>query len=453
MSNKTIDRRTFLRSSTSGIATVMGLPLLEAMFSSSSAFADAPGMFPRIFAMYVPNGIIEEKWYPESGNKTTFDLSGTALESFQTRGLKNDISLYRGCRNVCSVDGSSGNAHMIGISSWLTGKAIKNDASQVHVTSLDQQLADALPRTKVHSLQLAGNSELDKPNNNNYFNPLKNALNWDKNGRLLPLKSELRSEFDKLYAGQGSVPGAGLDRRTALKMSVLDDIKEDRQRLASSLGAADAARMEQYFEGLRDLELKLEALSEANNNPSQCAYPNKLSLEDIPNPINGTRNNSIQDQAHIAALIMAQAFSCGLTHAVTYCAGGEAAGCEYRDIGINTHFHNTISHNRSGRFNDWVKVDRFHGDLCAEFMWQLKNTPHGAGNLLDGTAVVFGSGLGNGDAHSHNNIALMVGGHFGDWQHGRYHQLNNRNHADVIDTMRQKMGLSDNYGLNQVPTS
>ena len=73
--------------------------------------------------------------------------------------------------------------------------------------------------------------------------------------------------------------------------------------------------------------------------------------------------------------------------------------------------------------------------------------------ILDGTAVVFGSGLGNGEVHSHSNIALMVGGHFGGWQHGRYHQFNNRNHADVIDTMRQKIGLADNYGLNQVPTS
>ncbi|WP_096086727.1 DUF1552 domain-containing protein [Agaribacterium haliotis] len=446
-----LSRRTFLRSTSYGVGTAVGLPLLEAMFNSSSAYADAPGLYPRFFAMYVPNGIIEEKWYPENGSKTDFDLSGTALERFQTLGLTDAISLYRGCTNVCRLEGSSGNAHMVGISSWLTGKAIDSDRSQVHVSSLDQQIADALPRTKVHSLQLAGNSELDKPNNNVYFNPLKNALNWDKNGRLLPLKSELKNEFDKLYAGDGAAPGQGVDRRTALKISVLDDIKEDRQRLIAKLGAADAQRMEQYFESLRDLELKLEALNNSDDS-SSCPRPT-IDESSIPNPNNGSRNNNIKLHAEIAAKITAQAFACGLTNAITYCAGGEAAGCEYRDIGINTHFHNTISHNRNGRYDDWCKVDRLHGDLCAEFMLQLKQTPHGAGNLLDGTALMFGSGLGNGDAHQHTKIALMVGGHFGNWQHGRYHQLNGRNHADVVDTIRQQIGLAENYGRNQVPIS
>ncbi len=447
-----ISRRSFLRSTTCGVGTMVGLPLLEVMFKSESAFADAPGTFPRFFAMYVPNGIIEEKWYPESGTKREFDLSGSALAAFQERGLKNDISLYRGLTNECDPGGSRGNPHMIAISSWLTGRALPSDRDQMHVPSLDQEIADALPRTKVHSLQLAGNSELDRPNNNVYFNPLKNALNWDRSGRLLPLKSELRSEFARLYAGINEDPTSNIDRRSALKLSVLDDVKEDRQRLINRVGASDAQRLEEYFNSLRDLELQIEAL--ANNNPSeggQCTRP--MEEADIPNPQNGSRNNAIRDHAKIAAQITVQAFSCGLTHAVTYCAGGEAAGCEYRDIGINTHFHNSISHNRSGRYDQWVRIDAFHAELCAEFMYQMKHTPHGGGTLLDGTAVLFGSGLGNGDRHQHTDIAMMVGGHFGRWQHGRYHRFNGRSHADVIDTIRQEIGLPNNYGRNTVPIS
>lgn len=447
-----INRRTFLRSSATGISTAVGLPLLESMFASPSAFADAPGSHPRFFAMYVPNGTIEEKWYPKRNSKTNFDLSKSSLKEFDRLGLKNDISLYRGMDNACHAADSQGNQHMCAISSWLTGVGIKNDEQQTHRPSLDQELANAMQaahgRSKVHSLQLAGNSELDKPNNNRYFNPLKNALSWGSNKRLLPLKSALKSEFDKLYAGSNAQPGAGVDRRLQTQMSVLDDIKDDRDALLRQLGASDRARLEQYFESLRDLEQSLEALVAGSNSPNQCAKPSGLG--NIPNPANGKKNNAFGDHARVAAKIVAQAFACDLTRAVTYCTQGEAAGCEYRDIGINTHFHNSISHNRKGRYNDWVKIDTFHASLCAAFMKEMKDTPHGAGNLLDGTAVMFGSGMGDGDKHTHTDIALLVGGHFGKWKHGNYHTFNGRNHADLVDTIRQEMGIP-NLGKKRVP--
>ena len=451
-----INRRTFLRSSATGISTAVGLPLLEAMFTSASAFADAPGRYPRFFAMYVPNGIIEEKWFPTRVSKTDFDLSNSSLKEFDRLGLKNDISLYRGMHNVSHVDNSSGNDHMVAISSWLTGVAIKSDASQTHRPSIDQELADAhnaITRTKVHSLQLAGNSGLDKPNNDRYFNPLKNALNWGSNNRLLPLKSALRNEFDRLYAGSDATPGAGIDRRTRLKMSVLDDIKTDREALVRQLGASDKERLEQYFASLRDIEESLLALESTPINGQSCPKPMGVIQSSIPNPENGSINLSFGQHARIAAKITAQAFACNLTTAVTYCTQGEAAGSTYGDIGINTHFHNTISHNRSGRYNDWVKIDTFHADLCAAFMKEMKDTPHGAGNLLNGTAVLFGSGLGNGDQHQHTNIALLVGGHFGRWKHGNYHTFTGRSHADLIDTLRQEMGLPQNLGRSAVPIS
>lgn len=450
-----IHRRTFLRSSATGISTLVGLPLLEAMYGGTSAYADAHTAVPRFFAMYVPNGIIEEKWFPERGGKRDFNLAQSSLKAFDTYGLKDDISLYRGMNNASHVENSSGNDHMVAISSWLTGKGIRSDESQTHRPSIDQELADMTEsvygRTKVHSLQLAGNSELDKPNNNRYFNPLKNALNWGANNRLLPLKSALRNEFDKLYAGASSAPGEGIDRRIHMKLSVLDDVQADREALLKKLGASDRERMDQYFTSLRDLEESLTALVENSNTPNSCPQPD-VTYNNIPNPANGSKNNGFGDHARVAAKITAQAFACDLTRAITYCTQGEAAGCEYRDIGINTHFHNSISHNRSGRYNDWVKIDTFHADLCAYFLHELKTTPHGTGNLLDGTACLFGSGLGNGDQHQHTKIALMVGGHFGNWQHGNYHNFNGRNHADLIDTLRLELGLPT-LGYSPVPIS
>lgn len=447
-----ISRRSFLRSSATGISTVVGLPLLEAMYDSSSAFANVASENTRVFAFYLSNGIIEENWYPERRGKTNFDLTSCSLKAFDDLGLKNDISLYRGMNNTCI--NQPGNDHMIAISSWLTGVPLPNDRVQTHTPSLDQQFADAMQaeygRTKVHSLQWAANSFLDRPNNDNYFNPLKNALTWGSDNRLRTLRSALKDEFDRLYDGANT--GGGLDRRTQIKINILDDIKDDRQALMNQLGASDKARLEAYFTSLSDIEESLKAALENAGSESECSS----TVSNIPNHPNGRENGNIEvgDHARIAAKILAQAFACGLTRAATYTPQGEASNLHYPELGIDRHFHNTISHNRNGLKHLHTEIDVYRAELCANFMKELKDTQHGpeGSTLLDGTAVLFGSGLGNADNHTHNDIALLVGGHFGNWEHGNYHELQNRDHADLIDTVRAELGLQD-LGKNRVPIS
>ena len=435
---KVINRRSFLRG---GAGTMVALPLLEAMFTSSAAFADAPGLHPRLFSFYVPNSTIEPRWYPKNGTKTNFDLTNTALAPFQEMGFKNDISLYQGLSSAGKY--GSGNAHMRAIAGFLTGAAIRNDAVTTHKISIDQALANAHQQaspTRIHSLQLAGNPELDSPNNNRYNNQLKNSLAFDASGRILPNTANLKNVFDKLFAGMD--PGeatTAVNRRQALQLSVLDSIKRDRDKLMQTLGQADRQRMEEYFTSLRELEMQINSETMAPV-VGGCTVPNI----NAPATSDTARNNRIGDHAKIMAKIMAAAFRCDLTRVVTYMSGGEAAGCSYADIGVNLHFHNSISHNRGQHEDLHHKIDTFHSELVANTMKELESVPHGAGTLLDGTAIIYGAGLGNGDNHSLDRIAFLVGGRFGNFQHGRHHTLNGVNHAEVLNTVRRELGLAGN---------
>jgi len=441
------NRRKFLRCSAGGAGTIVGLPLLESMFGSSQAYAAANLDKPRFFSFYVPNGIIEENWFPDSGSKTNFDLSGTALEAFQEKGLKNDISLYRGMTNT--GDKGSGNAHMKAIAGFLTGHAIPNDRIAKHKVSFDQHLANYYRNegsgTRLHSLQLAGNPELDSPLNNDYNNRLKNSLSFSDDGTILNNTANLKAVYDRLFSGtnDGS-SGQDANRRSLLKLSVLDQVKEDRDNIAKFLSAEDKSRLDQYYTSLRDLEQELDAEVSMPPEPGTCVAPNV----NPPQLNDSQRNNSIGDHARIMAKMIAVAFSCDITRSVTYMAGGEAAGCSYEDIDIDEHFHNSISHNRDGKKDKWSKIDKFHGDLVANVMEELKKTQNGTGTLLDGTGILFGSGLGNGSAHQGTNIALMVGGNIGQWEHGRYHQIPNddRYHARLLNTFNKEMGLPGSFG-------
>ena len=63
---------------------------------------------------------------------------------------------------------------------------------------------------------------------------------------------------------------------------------------------------------------------------------------------------------------------------------------------------------------DWIervtKVNAMHMELFAKFIAKMKETPDGDGSLLDHSIVVYGSGLSDGNRHTHEDLpVLMVG--------------------------------------------
>ena len=67
ITKKALARRTFLR----GIGATLALPLLDSMVPALSA---APKSTPRLGFVYVPNGIIQEQWFPKTPGPLTADL-------------------------------------------------------------------------------------------------------------------------------------------------------------------------------------------------------------------------------------------------------------------------------------------------------------------------------------------------------------------------------------------
>ncbi len=466
-----LNRRSFLQSTAFGIQTAVALPLLEGMFKSNAAYAAVAENSTRFFAMYVPNGVIEENWFPK-GSKDNWSLAGTSLEAFEKRGVAEDISFYRGLKNSSAgANGrgrSNGNDHLVSIGSWLTGPTIPNDDLNTYMPSLEQDHADhmnakelgkvdGLPNPDLKCLRMAGNAELD-PGRMQYNNQMKNGLNWSKQGKILKLNDNLRGQFDQLYTkgGAGGEPqpgaGAGINRRTMMQISALDDVKADMDALVKRVGASDRQRLELYFDGLRDIELQLDA-GMSGSTALDCNPP--MASNEVPvTPYSGNAQQKralrFGDHMHAAAKITAHAMSCGLIHSATYCAGGEAAGGQYADININMHFHNSISHNRGRHAGKHRQIDAFHADGCAHFMQELKKIPLGGGNLLDNTAVMFGSGLGNGDSHTRTDIAMMVGGRFGRFKPGLFHGAKGKASGDVVNTIRAELGMKEINGLNKV---
>lgn len=429
-------RRQFLAA---GLGTAVALPLLELNLGSQQALAQAGMEHTRFVSFYLPNGVIQNQWWPATGSGSAFNLQNTALAPLQPH--KDALSIFRNLRNVGRADGG-GNAHMRAIAAFLTGMPIPNDRVTRHEISFDQSLADhyaSVAPTPIHSLQLAGNNKIDPPNNSSYNNNLKHGLNFDREGRLMPTTANLRAVFDRAFQGlDTSQANQEVKERAFLRRSVLDYVAKERASLNTKLGVNDRLRIEQYFDSIREIERRLDAFDEINDNGGTCG-----DTLNAPKSYDDNRDNHfIGEHARLTASLLAVLFQCELTRVATYMSSGEASKTEYPEIDINLIFHDAISHNQNAHSDKHHLIDTYHAELVANFLDVFEATPHGSGTLLDGTCFLMGSGLGNGDAHSMENIAMMMAGRFGSIQQGRFYEdMGGQDHSRLLNTIRDEMNL------------
>ena len=107
------------------------------------------------------------------------------------------------------------------------------------------------------------------------------------------------------------------------------------------------------------------------------------------------------------------AFQTNLTHVATFMFAPERWGSpqQYHELNF-TKSHHGLTH---GQSNETVKkflvqVDHFYVSLFAEFLEQMDAVNEGDGTLLDHSIVTLGSGLGDGEHHTMNQLPVLMAG-------------------------------------------
>ena len=68
-----------------------------------------------------------------------------------------------------------------------------------------------------------------------------------------------------------------------------------------------------------------------------------------------------------------------------------------------------------------AKINTYHVELFADFVEKLRSTPDGDGSLLDHILLIYGAGLSDSNAHSSDDLPiLLVGGARGRLMRGRH---------------------------------
>ena len=116
------------------------------------------------------------------------------------------------------------------------------------------------------------------------------------------------------------------------------------------------------------------------------------------------------------------AFQGDITRVISFQLAREASTRTYPEIGVPEP-HHPISHhgNNPDKLAKVAKINQFHVSLFAEFLQKMASTPEGNGSLLDHSLYLYGSGMGDPDAHNHTDLPVIVaGGAAGNMRGGRH---------------------------------
>jgi hypothetical protein len=410
ITRKAIPRRTVLR----GLGATLALPLLDGMVPAFAAIrTTAARPKSRLGLIYVPHGAIMERWTP-AADGADFELSPILqpLQNFRDRlvvlsGLDNKPAL--------ALQGEPAGGHGRIGAAFLTGVHAKptEGADFRAGISIDQIAASHLgQQTQLASLELGLEStELSGACDVGFSCAYVNTLCWRSPTSPLPMESNPRAVFERLFGDSTSTePRARLDRLRRDR-SILDSVTEKVADLKKAVGPADQLKLGDYLESVRDIERRIQR-AEAQSGRELPAF-------DAPS---GSIPASFEEYAKLMFDLQVMAYQSDLTRVITFMLAKELSSRTYPELGVPDP-HHPLSHHQNDptKLEKLSRVNVFHLELFAYYLEKLRTTPDGDGSLLDQMLLVYGSGMGNSDQHDPRNLPiLVVGGSAGQIKGGRH---------------------------------
>ncbi len=423
---KSLSRRRVLKS----VGAAVSLPLLDAMVPAMSATANtpaSPARLRRLGYIYMPMGFNPKPWIPPGETLDTLPPSLSSLEA-----VKNQVTVITGMDLQNAYPGS----HATSNAAFLSAARAKRTESADYFlgTTVDQIAARKIGlETQLPSLELSMDllttvGQCD----NGYACVYQNNLSWSSPTTPLPSEAHPRIVFESLFGEGGSIE----DRREAIarRASLLDSVTSEMKRLSKELGAADRNRVDEYFTSIREVERRIQR-AEANvvDNP----------LPDLDRPVGVPA--SYAEHARLMFDLQVLAFQGDITRVISFQLAREASTRTYPEIGVPEPHHPTTHHgNNPEKLAKIAKINHFHVSLFAEFLEKMSAITEGNGTLLDHSLFLYGSGMGDSDAHDHTNLPILVaGGAAGNMRGGRHIVFDKPTPlANLHLTLLNKVGVS-----------
>ena len=358
----------------------------------------------RLAFTYVPNGVTLPDWTPaEVGRSFTCSRILAPLAPY-----RDDTLVLTGLahKNAYALGDGPGD-HARAAAAYLTGvHARKTAGADIQNGISVNQIAAAQigSDTRFRSIELGCDDSRSVGNcDSGYSCAYTNSVSWRSPTSPMPPETNPRLAFERLFGAFD----AGVDpdtraRRMFFRRSILDTVSDRTRALVTDLGPSDKRKVDEYLSSIREIERRIE-LAEQD-------------LRDLPPGLEAPSGVPVLFADYVKLMFDLQvvAFQADLTRVSTMMMGREGSIRTYPEIGVPDPHHPLTHH---GGKPDWIervtRINTHHIELFAYFIHQLQSMPDGDGTLLDRCMIVYGSGIADGDSHSHENLPVLVVGRAG----------------------------------------
>lgn len=259
---------------------------------------------------------------------------------------------------------------------------------------------------------------------------------WTKSGVRVPPITGPAELFDRLFVSDSPDRQSRRTQENQLLGSILDAGLEDANRLSRQVNREDKDKLDEYFTSIRDVEKRLELRQRWASLPKP-----KPPFE---RPAN---KNKVQDLPLLYELL-ALALQTDSTRIATLEIGGDFLP---QDLGIDKSYHGLSHHgNDEAAIKHLITLETYQVEQFGKFLERLARIDDGDRTLLDSTAVLFGSGIGDANTHKNSDLPIILAG--GGYRHGEYKKLpasgaNKVPLCNLFVDLAQRMGVEiDSFG-------
>jgi hypothetical protein len=385
-------RRHFLR----GLGVALALPWMESLplfgQSASAVKANTPPL--RLGIVFFSNGVEPAHWWAK-GAGAQMEL-GPGLQPMLPH--RDEMVFIRGLYNQTARASSSPH---LGRMNVLSGAQVSLDPSEIRVgTSMDQVLASRIgSRTAIPSLVLGV-----EPNELRLEDGLSmiygSSVSWVSPTRPATKEIYPGRVFDRLV-GDGT--GRTLDR------SILDEVRQDSQSLKPKISRHDNLKLSEYLDSIRDIETRIER---ASKDELVEGWRPTLAQPDMPRPANELPQD-VPNHMRLMLDLIVLAFQMDKTRVATLMLNNDLSQMNFKFLeGVHGALHLDLTHN--GRAADkeamYLKTNQYHIAQFAYLTERMKAISEGETSLLDNSMLMLTSSLFDGDAHSAEQLPILLTG-------------------------------------------
>ena len=259
------------------------------------------------------------------------------------------------------------------------------------------------------------------------------SQSYTKGGVMIPSQTSPSELFAQLFLEGKPAEVRAQQQRLNDGKSILDELGSQAKKLKRKASASDNHLLNDYFESVRQAETNIGTAQGWMNKPKPKV--------DAKQPADIHDRADIIGRAKLLMDMVPLIIQTDSSRVITIMIQDHYVVPKVE--GVTGNHHNLSHHGQDDqKIEQLQKIEREIVKCYGSLLGQMKETAELGASLLDSTSILFGSNLGNANAHHARNLPIFLAG--GGFEHGQYvKQKKDTPLCNLFVSMLNKAGIEE----------